>query len=493
MLDPQKQHELDALIHKLVDGEIGPFEFQRLNDLLLHDKDAQRYYVHHADLVNAIRWQSIGEATQQSIAALKAVRDAAPKPTREAIPERPAPRRFALRFPTIDVRYAAAAAIVLAVTLVGMLIASRMRTADRIASTDDLVIPVPPAPPEPEVALVPKVEQRAGTVQVREQGHDAAADARDVEVAAAIQPGQTIETRGSESTTVLAYDDNTSIVLGNDTTFTIEKAAQKQLALEAGSLAANVSPQPASKPMRIVTPHAEIQVVGTRFSVETERDHTKLSVTEGKVLIRLIQQEDGRWTEVPAGRYAIAQPATQKVVVNNIPDLPKTWSEDFENGLPAGWRLGKLVKESCCKGTKYSARAKQVQDVFQIRTPTKRSEGEGLFQIHPDTHVHLILKVKGHAVVSLFMSTRSDGPVTQYGSFVFPELDKIIKKNTWYQVSIPISAFQPMRGTQGDFPHPDDVPFEMSLNNFKHDIGLTLDKIWVTRGGPGFVLPNEIK
>lgn len=505
MLDSQKQTELDTLIHKLVDGEIGPFEFQRLNDLLLHDKDAQRHYLHHADMVNTIRWQLTGEATQQSIVALKSMRDTAPLPAADAIPERPTPprfslSRFALRLRSIDVRYAAAAAIVLGVTFIGMLIASRMQTASRIASTGDLVIPVPqlpPAPPEPKVALVPKVEQRSGDVQVSNRnpdpqnpGNPQHAIPHDVEVATNIEPGQTIETRGAESSTVLAYEDKTNIVIGNDTTFTVEKATHKRITLDGGSLAANVSPQPASKPMIIVTPHAEIQVVGTRFSVETEPNLTKLSVTEGTVRIRLVQQDDGEWIEVPAGKYALAEPIKNMVSVDSIPKLPETWTEDFEQGLPVGWRKGTLVKDGCCNEGHRSVMAQRVDtgnnSLYQIGSQIKWSEGEGLFQIHPDTHVHLLLKVNNPGIINVYLSTRSAGAIPDPSLFIFKDLHKhITKKHAWFELTIPMHAFQ-RRLDPNRHPQDTDMPLELMLSSFD-DRGLVVDKIWVTQSGRGKV------
>lgn len=499
MLDPLKQLELDELIHKLVDGSIGPFEFQRLNDLLMHDKDAQRRYLQISDLVNSIRWQLTGEAMQQSLEAIKAMRASAPPTptwTRSTGDEK-SDRR--LRVPTFDVRYVAAAAIVLACTLIGLLVATKLQTAKRLSIADDMVIQLPEFPSDKQIedqikeqiALSPRVEQRSGDVQIAGPGVARKA----VEVASQVQPGQTVETRGRESSTVLAYKDATSIVLANDTVFTVEKASQKRLTLDEGSMAANVSPQPPSKPMLIRTPHAEIQVIGTRFSVETEPQRTKLSVTEGKVRIRLIQQGDGQWVEVPAGSYALAEPA-KPVFVESIPNLPKTWSEDFEQGLPADWDRGQRVKGGTGKGDWWSVKAERIDSdgktFYQIGSQLKRSDGEGLFQIHPDTHIHLHVRIGRQDWVNFYLATRSTGPVPEYSNYLFKGLHNHIKKHGWYEVTIPIQAFQ-KRLDISKHPQPNDMPIQIVLSSLEPDRNLTIAKIWVTQGGPGQIVARRLK
>jgi hypothetical protein len=117
-----------------------------------------------------------------------------------------------------------------------------------------------------------------------------------------------VETVGTNSSADIRYLDGTRVELKPDSRMrrVIPQeayAGSKCIYLEHGSLAANVSPQSRETPMRLITPNAEVTVVGTEFTLASYPGQTQLDVTEGTV--RLTRIADGRSVEVHAGEFAI--------------------------------------------------------------------------------------------------------------------------------------------------------------------------------------------
>jgi hypothetical protein len=82
----------------------------------------------------------------------------------------------------------------------------------------------------------------------------------------------------------------------------------KRFNLEAGKIEAVVARQRPFRPMRILTPQAEARVLGTKFSLLTSAESTRLEVAEGTV--RLTRLSDALSTKVPAGNYALVSTNT---------------------------------------------------------------------------------------------------------------------------------------------------------------------------------------
>jgi hypothetical protein len=79
---------------------------------------------------------------------------------------------------------------------------------------------------------------------------------------------------------------------------------EKRVTLERGTFAAEVTRQPAGRPLRFLTPHAEATVLGTTLRLVVEAGSTRLEVDEGKV--RLTRLSDRKSVEVPSGHFAVA-------------------------------------------------------------------------------------------------------------------------------------------------------------------------------------------
>jgi hypothetical protein len=123
---------------------------------------------------------------------------------------------------------------------------------------------------------------------------------------------------------------------------TISEREQKKLYLRGGSLSASVSPQPKGKPMRIDTPTAKIEVLGTELSMEAEPASTILRVSEGQV--RVTWLVDGSVAEVPAKHQVVAS-ANPKAdfSVKRRPEPVRSWQSNLPSGVTSGEWLPTLA------------------------------------------------------------------------------------------------------------------------------------------------------
>ena len=78
----------------------------------------------------------------------------------------------------------------------------------------------------------------------------------------------------------------------------------KAIRLNRGLLVGVVSRQPRNAPIRVLTPHAEAQVLGTEFTLFADNQKTRLEVWDGKVHLR--RTSDDASTTVSKGQFAVA-------------------------------------------------------------------------------------------------------------------------------------------------------------------------------------------
>jgi len=104
-------------------------------------------------------------------------------------------------------------------------------------------------------------------------------------VGAALSPGEKLTTAAQASVT-LRYADGTTVRLqGNSEYALLTAASGKPGELLLGVVEADVAAQPEGAPFSIRTPHGQVTVHGTRFTLTAETEATKLQVSEGKVEI----------------------------------------------------------------------------------------------------------------------------------------------------------------------------------------------------------------
>ncbi|MBI3858194.1 MAG: FecR domain-containing protein, partial [Planctomycetes bacterium] len=168
--------------------------------------------------------------------------------------------------------------------------------------------PKPDAPAKPETRVdappaLARLESVQGEVIVAEDRTPAASGLE-------LRDGASLETVGPHSTALLRFADGTRVELSGEAKLheklAGKRAAGKGLSLVRGSVAAEVSKQPAGQAFLFVTPHAEIQVIGTRLSIQSGGE-TRIDVQEGQV--RVTSLKSGQPVTLSAGQAAEIGPA----------------------------------------------------------------------------------------------------------------------------------------------------------------------------------------
>ena len=136
-------------------------------------------------------------------------------------------------------------------------------------------------------------------------------------------------------------DDTKVIVSGVSELILSDNDGAKMLNLLRGDLSVDATPQPKDKPMKVISPGARAEVLGTQFNVVASVDSTRYVVNEG--LVRVRRTHDGSVQEVPANHYVIAK-LNNSDEFKSKPriDSQKEWSSEF----PRDVRRGRLIKSN---------------------------------------------------------------------------------------------------------------------------------------------------
>jgi hypothetical protein len=330
-----------------------------------------------------------------------------------------------------------------------------------------------------EAGVLGKLEQVTGDVRVT------AADGtvRTIASEAAVHPGDTVRTFGTQNSTVMTYEDGTRLTLVGDTAVTFGSLPSKNLVVHQGTLGATVRPQPSGAPMRLATPSAEMQVLGTRFLVDAVANRTDVRVTEGR--IRLVRSRDGRAVEITDGKRAVVSDQPP-LVVEDTPPLSADWAADFEAGVAEGWNIGGFVTEGLPPGSRGGVKAVRIEDSEDGRQYAIMSPEEwvpGLFDPKERSHLHVTFRKAGPpAWLNVFLCCRTDDADDPRfaGNYLFNDFPRLVP-GRWYTASIPLAKF--VRQHRGLEPIDRLVPHRLIFVG--GEPGLVIDRVWVTPEGTG--------
>lgn len=164
-----------------------------------------------------------------------------------------------------------------------------------------------------------------------------------------VRPGELVST-GMGTALTLSYQDGTTVSLTADARLVVgEQFRQKHLRLLTGKLQADVTRQPAGRPMLLDTAEARAEVLGTTLVLSARQESTQLAVEHG--LVRLVRASDMKSVEVPTGKRSIAQQSGALLVQDINPPLPPVRERPAEardgtgTGLRGEYFAGKDFEE----------------------------------------------------------------------------------------------------------------------------------------------------
>ncbi len=292
-------------------------------------------------------------------------------------------------------------------------------------------------------------------------------------------PGGLLETISDDSTLVVAFDDGTSLTLLGRTAATFSADGQKTVHLRAGSLSADVRPQPGGHPLLIHTPTARLEVLGTRFEVDSDPANTRLTVNEGRV--RMTRLVDGRVAEVPAQHevlVSLADGVEMPVERRKQPEV--LWRSDIAAG-PAStqgrWLPAEDEKPACIAAEPVflpkSSRGPVTIHRVGLTLPWQKRAN---IQVRPESRLRLRGRATQPATLEVMLGCMK--AAGGYSGNWFQQHD--ISAGEW-QIDLPVSAFRHWHAQAKPAPHEPLELRQIAIYTINTDAGLELENIKVLR------------
>ena len=113
--------------------------------------------------------------------------------------------------------------------------------------------------------------------------------------------------------------------------------------------------------------------------------------------------------------------------------------------------------------------------------------------VHEDSHLHFTYKMQKPGRVNIFVLTRTEDERPAFSSNYQFDKHQWWSPNAgeWRTVTIPLAKFR--RLSPGRAPIRRVIPFQVLFSSPEGDRGLVIDRMWVTRGGPGVVETKPVK
>ena len=319
----------------------------------------------------------------------------------------------------------------------------------------------------------------AGTVEIGD-GEDSFAQAS---AGQEVRSGQRVVTRGPDAHAAVRLQDDTVFMLSGDTRLAFPFADANRVCVERGNLVADVEPRPADRPLVICTPEANVEVLGTRLSVSREPEKTCVAVLEGE--IRITRLSDQREVELDSGQ-ATEVSAETDLRPAPIQGAPDHWSLDFNEGLPDGWQTGQLVFDELPDGSRAAVRTSGVTENgrrrYQIRSHNAWSDG--LFSLHDDSWLHIRYRLEKPGTFLPYVVCRQHDFGQPVCTLLTPGNLRQTAANQWHTMTLAMHQLHRTK-TQDRVPLDGQlVAFLLVFDSPEQNPGLTIDRIWVTRGEP---------
>jgi len=182
----------------------------------------------------------------------------------------------------------------------------------------------------------------------------------------------TIEGLTSNSWVEIELNDGSKAVISGISKLNYyQDQGSKVLHLSQGYMSVDAKAQPEDKPMRVMSPGARAEVLGTQFNVVASPQSTRYTVNEG--LVRVKRMNDGSVQEVSANHYVVAKLETEDEFKSI---LLKDYSEQWKSEFPRDVRRGHLYQSGKVTGTipapkaltKYSPLTQSALVPYRLRT-----------------------------------------------------------------------------------------------------------------------------
>lgn len=300
---------------------------------------------------------------------------------------------------------------------------------------------------------------------------------------ALIKPGGMVATEGIHSSGLLLYPDGTTVTLTGDTEVVLSDAPGKRLYVQRGNLTASVRPQQPDAPMTIVTPEAQVEVVGTVLSVKRSPLRTEVGVKEGQA--RISGPQGAPPLEVSGGERSVVE-ADGTVLKDRLYRTPDSYRWHTDRPLPPEWEVGCILDDPTAGPSGRVIAPVLFDDPFIHRRCWQiRSENgwiSGLFLVHADSRFRLRYRVDRPGEGQLLMVVRPDWANTKHRHthvLVAPIAFEPAPDGGWHTVTLSTNDWYPEKKLP-NYPLP-WVAFLLVFNTYENDLGLRVAEFAVNR------------
>ena len=424
---------LEALLARLVEETITSDELEELEALLDGNAEAQRRYLHYLGLHSDMQ--------EPGLPATRVSESASPGG----------------RWISVAALAAAAVVIILAV-----------------AST---FLPRPD-PGTPTVADAPAMKPIARIVEVSDSvSWTGDGGQLTYDLSAGVELGSgTLEAMAQNSWAEIEFVDGSNISVSGPTVLTLSDGDDgKLIRLRQGELSADVMPQLAERPFRLVTSSAEMEVLGTRFNVVADPSSTRVSVNEG--LVRVRRLADGETQEVPADHRVVAalERGTDFKVVQRRRHI-ETWTSKLPEDLRYGdWRDN---DESGVIKAKPLLWTKDRKHPILLHVAALHPAASDFSPVRVTEDARL--RVRGrlerdHAVVFGMTTLHAEGGFAgKYSTRQEVVVDRNLRGV--FEVTLPLASFKPEKGCFPKSLNGHEL-FDCWILTIKEDVGLEISRV----------------
>jgi ferric-dicitrate binding protein FerR (iron transport regulator) len=255
---------------------------------------------------------------------------------------------------------------------------------------------------------------------------------------------------GETASAEFQFVDGTSVTLLGSSHLAVADNTQKKLNLRRGLMSAQVTPQPAKCPMIVRTPTAEIEIVGTVFSLAAEDSKTALTVGSGRVRMRRLA--DGQVVEVRKGHSARVTSEVADELRSRPQEQPTgPWLQNFQEPPPPSWAGSWKPPSGNEPGRLASVPlvAREKKDGMQIIHYGVKLRGiePALAIVQPDSIFRLRWRMQRQRVVFAMLSVcYPDGRFANNFQTHIQPTDGEVDASGWRTIALPLSSFEPFRG-----------------------------------------------
>lgn len=333
-----------------------------------------------------------------------------------------------------------------------------------------------------------RLQHSVGSVSIL----SSAGNARQAEPGVSLKPGDTVITQG-ESSAVLACSNGTVLTLVRDASLRFPEDGDRRLTLNSGTAVIRQAPSdksnsPRAENVMLETQHGILDVADSRLVLATTDRQTDLTVTHGNAVLKI---SGGKSITVSSGECVIAK--AESLDLRRGSPTPDEWSEDFEAGLPDGW-TGHLIEKDLPAGSRGAvgtARSTNTdgEECHQIWSVSQWEHG--LAVVHPDTHLNFSYRFKKADRVLVLALLRSPVPDSAAHDVQMLQPSEVPDSEHWWDVpagqwhvaSIPLARLS--NPVTREHSEASSVATAFNFRPQDDACGLTIDRMWLSRGGPG--------